>query len=67
MSVVLPIRLSTQEKRRAAASTKKRDVPLATYLKQLLQKESSSTRRFEIGGKAPRIPETGLSRDMAYE
>jgi hypothetical protein len=66
MSTVLPIRLSAKEKRRAAAQAKKRGLPLGTFLKQLLQRESKQLSRFAIGGKAPRIPPSPLNRDMAY-
>jgi hypothetical protein len=67
VSVVLPVRLSEMEKKRAAVSAKRRGLPLATYLKSLLEKESSPPVRFEIGGKAPKIPKHGITRSMAYE
>jgi predicted DNA-binding protein len=66
MSTVLPIRLSAQEKRRALALAKKRGLPLATYLKQLIQRDAETSAPFNIGGKAPKIPKGPLTRGSAY-
>ena len=67
MSTVLPIRLSAKEKRHYAALAKKRGLPLATYLKQLLKRETKTPLPFTIGGKAPKNPPGPITRAMAYE
>lgn len=67
MSTVLPIRLSNLEKKKAASLAKRLGLPLASYLKRLLQREANRPASFSIGGKAPRTPSGPLLRESAYE
>ena len=67
MSTVLPIRLSDKEKRHFAALAKKRGLPLATYLKEILKRETKTPSPFKIGLKAPKNPPGPITRAMAYE